>query len=79
MPAGKELLCLYELDYHEGAPWFQELWRKDIDDDSVYGPVGHRGPKKNASEPIEPMLDNATLVRDFYKYAVEELKLEPFT
>lgn len=74
-----ELVCLYEMKYDEGAPWYQELWRQEIDSDFIYGPFGHRGTKKNQSEPIQPWLDNGTIYNDFYKHAVEVLKLEPVT
>jgi hypothetical protein len=74
-----ELLCLYELKYHEGMPWYQELWRTELDNDFVYGPLGHREAKRNRSEPIAPMITNSDLYKDFYKHAIEVLKLDPRT
>lgn len=75
----QELLCLYEIQYHEGAPWFQELWRQELDYDIPIGPFGHRGSKKTAEEPIPVMLTNGTLFQEFYQHAIEVLKLEPHT
>lgn len=57
----------------------QELWRKEVDNDSIDGPFGHRGEKKNVSQAIEPMLSNGTLYAEFYRHAVEVLQLEPVT
>lgn len=75
----RELLCLYEIKYHEGAPWFQELWRRQLDLDFVYGPFGHRGARRNASEAIAPMLTDAKLYGEFERHAAEVLGLEPVT
>ncbi len=79
VPEGTELLCMYEYNYHEASPWYQELWRRDIDADFVYGPFGHRGRKRNVSEPIAPSLSNGTLYSNFYRHAVEVLGLDPVT
>ena len=75
----EEFFCLYEYKYEEGAPWYQELWRKELDGDHIFGPFGHRGSKRNESEIIPPMISNGTLHAEFYKYATEELKLDPHT
>ncbi len=79
VPEGRELLCMYEYEYHLAAPWYQELWRRDIDSDFIYGPFGHRGQRKNTSEPIVPLLSNGTLYNQFYRHAVEVLGLDPVT
>ncbi len=79
VPEGRELLCVYEYEYHEAAPWYQELWRAEIDSDSVYGPMGHRGARKNASEPIAPLTANGTFYNEFHRHATQVLGLEPFT
>lgn len=77
---GQELLCMYQHEYHHAAPWFQELYRKEIDADFVYGPFGHRRyGRANESEPIAPWVTNSTLYREFHKYATEVLKLDPNT
>lgn len=75
----EELLCLYEFQYDEGAPWYQELWRREIDNDFIFGPFGHRGSKKSEGEEMVPQLANGTLYKKFYKHAVEVLNLSPLT
>ena len=79
IPEGEEIFCSYELKYDEGDPWYQELWRVEKDEDTIWGPFGHRGHKHNLSEPIMPMLANDSLYKEFYAHAVEVLKLEPTT
>jgi hypothetical protein len=64
--------------------YFQELWRREIDNDFVYGPFGHRGAKsdsKDGSNITEhlTLTTNATLDNEFYEYAVNVLKLETVT
>ena len=76
--AGDELLCNYQQEYDQAAPWFQELYRQQIDRDFVFGPFGHRGNKTvETGEAIRPMLANSSLYKEFYKHAVEVLKLDP--
>ncbi|TRY70278.1 hypothetical protein TCAL_11546 [Tigriopus californicus] len=75
----QELLCLYEIQYHEGAPWFQELWRQELDYDIPIGPFGHRGNKSSPGEPMPVMLSNGTFFQEFYQHAIEVLKLDPQT
>ena len=75
---GEEIVCMYEWSYEEAAPWYQELWRKEIDFDHIYGPFGHRGEKhKEGEEPISAWLSNGTLYNEFYKHATEVLHLKP--
>ena len=79
IPEGEEILCNYQMQYNEAAPWYQELWRREIDSDTTYGPFGTRGGKRNRSEPIEPMLSDHDVYKDFYRHAVETLNLEVLT
>jgi len=77
---GQELLCLYEYNYHEGAPWYQELWRSQIDADFVHGPFGQRGRgRRQSGEPISAMLAEGDLYKQFAEHAVKSLGLKPLT
>jgi len=75
---GAEILCHYEIGYAEGAPWFQELWRREIDGDFVHGPFGHRGAKREGGQPIAAMLTEGELYGQFTQHAAK-LGLLPLT
>ena len=77
--AGKEILGYYNLKFHEGQPWYQEMWRTLVDMDTPEGPFGHREHKKIQGQAINPMLTDSQLYKEFYNYAIAELKLDPIT
>ena len=61
----------------------QELWRRVIDNDAVYGPWGHRGHKRKSGEEIFDgfftFTTNSTLDAEFRNHAVSKLGLEAFS
>ena len=77
--AGQELIAHYNLKFHEGQPWYQEMWRTMVDLDTPEGPFGHREHKKDEGKHIDPMLIDSQIYKEFYNYALTELKLDPFT
>lgn len=76
---GEEILCNYNLQFHEADPWYQEMWRIEVDLDTPEGPYGHREHKKPEGQPIQPMLVDSDLYKEFTKFAISELKLSPLT
>ena len=40
--SGQEILCHYDLQFHEAHPWYQEMWRTEVEYDTPEGPYGHR-------------------------------------
>lgn len=75
----QEFLCDYDLDFHEGQPWYQESFRTDVEADTPEGPFGHREAKKETGLPIQPMLTDPELYKAFLQHATLTLKLDPFT
>ena len=77
--AGQECLCHYNLGFSEGQPWYQELWRTQVDQDTPEGPYGHREPRKPLGQPIQAMLTDTALYKSFLSYATTELNLNTVT
>lgn len=75
----EEFLCAYNLEFHEGQPWYQELFRTNVEQDTPEGPYGHREAKKETGQPIQPMLTDTELYKAFFQHATLTLKLDPFT
>ena len=72
-----ELLCLYEHKFHEGAPWYQDLWKLELDLDRDDVALGTRSEGRTPKgQPIQPMIRDSELYKKFIKYAVDELKLQ---
>ena len=40
--SGEEILSHYDLEFHEAHPWYQEMWRTELEYDTPEGPYGHR-------------------------------------
>ena len=77
--AGQECLCHYNLGFSEGQPWYQELWRTQVDQDTPEGPYGHREPRKPLGQLIQAMLTDTALYKSFLSYATTELNLNTVT
>ena len=77
--AGSEFICHYNFKFHEGQPWYQEMWRTKVDQDTPEGPFGHREHKKIPGQPISPMLTDSQFYKEFYDHALNVLNLEPLT
>ena len=77
--AGSEFICHYNFKFHEGQPWYQEMWRTKVDQDTPEGPFGHREHKKIPGQPISPMLTDSQFYKEFYNHALNVLNLEPLT
>ena len=77
--AGEEIICHYNLQFHEAHPWYQEMWRTKVEWDTPEGPYGHREKRKESGLPIQPMLVDSHTYKDFLRHVQTELKLDPFT
>ena len=77
--AGQEILGHYKLKFHEGPPYYQEIWRTEVEHDTPEGPFGHREHKKPEGLPMPALLTDSALYKKFFHYATTELKLQPFT
>ena len=77
--AGEEILGVYNLKFHEGLPYYQEMWRTEVEKDTPEGPFGHREHKKPEGLPMPALLTDSAVYKDFFQYAVSELNLQPIT
>jgi len=77
--AGQEILCHYDLQFHEAHPWYQEMWRTEVEYDTPEGPYGHREHRKIPGQTIQPMLVDSDLWKDFLKHVDSVLRLDPHT
>ena len=77
--AGEEIICHYNLEFHEAQAWYQESYRTDIEYDTPEGPYGHRESRKKSGQPIQPMLVDSEVYKSFLRYAEMELKLDALT
>ena len=50
-----------------------------IDEDWLDGPWGTRGKRKSSGEELFPLVTDSQLYKEFYKYAVDVLKIDNFS
>ena len=77
--AGQEILGRYNLKFNESPPYYQEMWRTEVEGDTPEGPFGHREHKKPEGLPMPALLTDSALYKEFFHFATTELKLQPFT
>lgn len=75
----EEILCPYELPYHDAPEWYKEQWREDVDKDWIFEPLGPREVQRNEGDHIMPFLADEGLYKRFYVHATKKLKLMPTT